>query len=69
MIGRVLPGDLTAQTRFTMTYIEDLLRGFGRRPADLKLLVAYFVSDGSPAVTQSFHRDPRRLDRRPACRR
>ena len=53
-VGRVLPGDLTAQTRFTMTYIEDLLRGFGRRPSDLKLLVAYFVSDGSSSVTQSF---------------
>ncbi len=53
-VGRVLPGDLVAQTRFTMTYIEDLLRGFARRPADLKLLVAYFVSDGSQAATQRF---------------
>ncbi len=43
---RIMPGDLAAQTRFTMTYVEDLLRGFQRRPADLKLMVCYFTSNG-----------------------
>ncbi len=40
---RMLPGNLPAQTRMTMSYIEDLLRGFGRRPADLKLMVCYYT--------------------------
>ncbi len=44
--GRVMPGDLAAQTRFTMSFIEDLLRGFGRRPADLKLMVCYYTRAG-----------------------
>ena len=51
---RVHPGDLPAQTRFTMSYIEDLLRGFGRRAADLKLMVCYFRSSGDPAETAAF---------------
>jgi enamine deaminase RidA (YjgF/YER057c/UK114 family) len=50
----VHPGDLPAQTRFTMSYIEDLLRGFGRRAADLKLMVCYFRSSGDPAETTAF---------------
>jgi enamine deaminase RidA (YjgF/YER057c/UK114 family) len=50
----VLPGQLGPQTRFTMSLIADLLRGFGRGPADLKLLVAYFASNGTPAETASF---------------
>ena len=45
--NRMLPGDLAGQTRMTMSYIEDLLRGFGRTTADLKLMVCYFTSDGS----------------------
>ena len=44
---RMMPGNLAGQTRMTMSYIEDLLRGFDRRPADLKLMVCYFTSDGS----------------------
>ena len=32
---RVLNGELLPQTRFTMSYIEDLLRPFGRPPARL----------------------------------
>lgn len=48
---RMMAGNLPAQTRMTMSYIEDLLRGFGRRPADLKLMVVYFTSDGSEAAS------------------
>jgi enamine deaminase RidA (YjgF/YER057c/UK114 family) len=51
---RILPGQLLPQTRFTMSLIEDLLRPFGRRPADLKLLVAYFTSKGTPKETRAF---------------
>lgn len=51
---RVHPGDLPRQTRFTMSYIEDILRGFGRRASDLKLAVCYFRSDGSEASTRAF---------------
>ncbi|MEX2648900.1 MAG: Rid family hydrolase [Alphaproteobacteria bacterium] len=51
---RVLPGQLLPQTRFTMSLIEDLLRGFGRRPSDLKLIVAYFTSKGTPEETRAF---------------
>ncbi|MFO0995255.1 MAG: Rid family hydrolase [Alphaproteobacteria bacterium] len=48
------PGDLRAQTRVTMGYIQDLLRPFGRGLADVKLLVCYYTSDGTPAVTEAF---------------
>lgn len=51
---RVLDGELMPQTRFTMSYIEDLLRPFGRTVADLKLLVCYFLSTGSEAETLAF---------------
>jgi enamine deaminase RidA (YjgF/YER057c/UK114 family) len=51
---RVLDGELLPQTRFTMSYIEDLLRPFGRRPADLKLMVCYFTSTGAQAETDAF---------------
>ncbi len=51
---RVMPGQLLPQTRFTMSYIEDLLRPFGRRPADLKLMVCYFQSSGEEADTHAF---------------
>jgi len=39
---RVHPGQLLPQARFTMSYISDLLRAFGKVPADLKLLVCYY---------------------------
>ena len=39
---RVHPGQLLPQARFTMSYISDLLRPFGKVPADLKLLVCYY---------------------------
>jgi enamine deaminase RidA (YjgF/YER057c/UK114 family) len=39
---RVHPGQLLPQARFTMSYISDLLRPFGRVPADMKLLVCYY---------------------------
>ena len=51
---RVMAGELQPQTRFTMSYIEDLLRPFGRRPADLKLMVCYFTSDGKESTTSAF---------------
>ena len=51
---RVLPADLAAQTAFTMSYIEDLLRGFERRPLDLKLAVCYFKSNGDVSDTLGF---------------
>ncbi len=50
----VLPGQLLPQTQFTMSYIEDLLEGFGRTTADLKLMIAYFTSGGSEAETLAF---------------
>jgi len=53
--GRVvLPGQVLAQTQFTMSYIDDLLQAFGKSTADLKLLVAYFTSTGTEAETRSF---------------
>ena len=51
---RVHPGDLPAQTRYTMSYVDDILRGFGRRAADLRLAVCYFRSTGAPAETRAF---------------
>jgi len=39
---RMHPGQLLPQARLTMSYINDLLRPFGRSPADLKLLVCYY---------------------------
>ena len=51
---RMLEGQLMPQTRMAMSYIEDLLRPFGRRPGDLKFLVCYFASEGSQAETEAF---------------
>ena len=51
---RVLPGDLAAQSAFTMSYVEDLLRGFERYPVDLKLAVCYFKSNGDVTDTLAF---------------
>ena len=47
-------GDLPAQTRLTMRYIDDILRGFGATTSDLQLLVCYFESDGQQSSTQAF---------------
>ena len=35
-------GELLPQTRFTMSYVEDLLRPFNCKTSDIKLLVCYF---------------------------
>jgi enamine deaminase RidA (YjgF/YER057c/UK114 family) len=53
--GRVvLPGKVLPQTQFAMSYVEDLLRAFERSTADLRLVVAYFMSDGTEEETRSF---------------
>ncbi|MCA1386363.1 MULTISPECIES: RidA family protein [unclassified Bradyrhizobium] len=39
----VMEGQLMPQTRVTMSYIQNLLRAFGRSLADLKLMVCYFT--------------------------
>jgi hypothetical protein len=36
-----------------MTYIEDLLGGFGRRPADLALMVCYYTAASGEADTRA----------------
>ncbi|MCK1552673.1 RidA family protein [Bradyrhizobium sp. 177] len=51
---RVMDGQLIPQTRFIMSYVQDLLRPFGRTPADLKLMVCYFASTGTEAETVVF---------------
>ena len=48
---RMLAGNLPAQTRMTMSYVEDILRGFGRTPADLKLMVCYYTCTDGEATT------------------
>jgi enamine deaminase RidA (YjgF/YER057c/UK114 family) len=45
---RVHPHNLELQTTYTMSYIEDLLRGWNRSASDLKLSVCYFTSTGDP---------------------
>ncbi|MEM7425510.1 MAG: RidA family protein [Pseudomonadota bacterium] len=51
--NRMMAGQLEGQTRLTMSYIEDLLRGFGRSPSDLKLMVCYFTcSDGEAGAVR-----------------
>jgi hypothetical protein len=37
-----------------MSYVEDLLRAFERSTTDLRLVVAYFTSDGTEEETRSF---------------
>ncbi|MFP6682934.1 MAG: Rid family hydrolase, partial [Gammaproteobacteria bacterium] len=50
--GRAMhPGNVIAQTHFVMSYIEDILRSFDATTSDLRLLVCYFASDGSPEQT------------------
>ena len=48
---RMMAGNLPGQTRLTMSVIEDLLRGFNRRPADLKLMVCYYTCTDGEATT------------------
>ena len=50
----VYAGELLAQTRFTMSYIEDILRGFSAVSSDLALLVCYYTSNGDAGVTDAF---------------
>ena len=52
--ARMLPGDMVAQTRMTMSYIEDILRGFNRTTADLKLMVCYFTCSEGEKSTRTF---------------
>ena len=52
--GAAYPGDLVRQTRFTMRYVDDILAGFGKTSADLRLLVCYFTSDGREETTRRF---------------
>ena len=49
---RVHPYNLELQTTFTMSYIDDLLRGWNRSASDLKLAVCYFTSTGEPSQTE-----------------
>jgi enamine deaminase RidA (YjgF/YER057c/UK114 family) len=53
--GRVvLPGQVLPQTQHTMSYVDDLLRAFGKSTTDLRLVVAYFSSSGTEEETRSF---------------
>ena len=49
---RMAPGDLETQARMTMSYIADLMRGFNRSPADLKLMVCYYQCDAGEKTTR-----------------
>ena len=49
---RVHPFDLELQTTFTMSYIDDLLRGWNRDASDLKLAVCYYTSTGEISQTE-----------------
>ncbi len=48
------PEDLVAQTRLVMSYLEDLLRGYDRSTADLKLMVCYFTCPDGLETTKLF---------------
>ncbi len=48
------PAELVAQTRLVMTCLEDLLRGFNRTTADLKLMVCYFTCPDGEETTKLF---------------
>jgi enamine deaminase RidA (YjgF/YER057c/UK114 family) len=48
------PGNLVDQTRLVMSYLEDLLRGYDRSTADLKLMVCYFTCPDGAATTKLF---------------
>jgi enamine deaminase RidA (YjgF/YER057c/UK114 family) len=47
-------GDLLAQTRFTMGYVNDIIEAFGCTTGDYALLVCYFESTGTQAETEAF---------------
>jgi enamine deaminase RidA (YjgF/YER057c/UK114 family) len=49
---RVHPFDLESQTTFTMSYIDDLLRGWNRDASDLKLAVCHYTSTGELSQTE-----------------
>ncbi|MGI9659532.1 MAG: RidA family protein, partial [Gaiellaceae bacterium] len=48
------PGDVIAQARFVMSYIEDILRAFEATTGDLRWLVCYFASTGTTEETHRF---------------
>ena len=53
--GRAMhPGDVIAQARFVMSFIEDILRAFDATTGDLRLLVCYFASGGATEETHRF---------------
>ena len=55
--GRVvLPGEVLAQTQFTMSNVDDLQHAFGRMTSDLRLIVGNFTSSGTEEETRSFLR-------------
>ena len=58
---RMMAGNLAGQTRLTMSVVEDLLRGFNRRPADLKLMVCYYTCPEGETTTHEM------LDRLAQC--
>jgi enamine deaminase RidA (YjgF/YER057c/UK114 family) len=47
-------GDLAAQTRFTMGYVNDIVEAFAHPSRDYAMLVCYFASGGTPAETEAF---------------
>jgi len=47
-------GDLHAQTRHVMGLCSEIVRAFGKTPADYRLIVAHFASKGTPAETEAF---------------
>ncbi len=49
---RMMAGQLEGQTRMTMSYIRDIMRGFDRSPADLKLMVCYYQCDDGQRTTE-----------------
>jgi enamine deaminase RidA (YjgF/YER057c/UK114 family) len=48
------PGDLCGQTRQVMSYLDDLLRGFGRSTGDLRMLMCYYTCPDGQATTRRF---------------
>src|SRR5262249_43207557 len=50
----LLGGKLIPPKRFTMSYIGDILRGFGVPMSNLRLLVCYFTSTGTAEETKQF---------------
>lgn len=48
------PGDDEAQIHLTMTYVDEILAGFGLGAADLSIGICYFQGGGTPAETATF---------------